>query len=34
MREVLKERSEDWSITKELAMDMVVWKLVIHVPEP
>jgi hypothetical protein len=25
---------KDWSITKELAMDRVAWKLAIHVPEP
>jgi hypothetical protein len=34
MGESVKRDLKDWSITKELAMDMAAWKLAIHVPEP
>ncbi|XBI43936.1 hypothetical protein VPH35_108649 [Triticum aestivum] len=32
--ESVKRDLNDWSITKELAMDRGAWKLAIHVPEP
>jgi hypothetical protein len=32
--ESVKRDLKDWSITKELAVDMDVCKLAIHVPEP
>ena len=32
--ESVKRDLKDWSITRELAMDMVAWKLAIHVLEP
>jgi hypothetical protein len=32
--ESVKRDLKDWSITKELALDMREWKLAIYVPEP
>ena len=32
--ESVKRDPTDWNITKELAMDIGVWMLAIHVPEP
>jgi hypothetical protein len=31
---VIKRDLKEWNISKELALDMSAWKMVIHVPEP